>query len=173
MGLAGLKSRCCQGCIKPGAPGLRPLPFPASVGDLHPRAHGFALPCWKPTVWPSDQPSVTGMQGLGSMVWPIAPRCRLSPCRVASVVEALAQSLRGMRDRSPPPRDRTCVPCTTRQVLNPWITREAPPFSILKSPCDYIVLIWIIQDNSILRLVGDPAWLPFSLWLEVILSPWG
>ena len=35
-------------------------------------------------------------------------------------------SRRGMQDLSSLTRDRTCVPCIGRHILNPWTPREVP-----------------------------------------------
>ena len=43
-------------------------------------------------------------------------------------------------------RDRTYVPCTGRQILNHWATREVPLHSILSN--HYLMDIWIISDFS-------------------------
>ena len=38
------------------------------------------------------------------------------------------------RDLSSLVRDRTCVPCIAREILNLWTTREAHPHSVLWKP---------------------------------------
>ena len=42
-----------------------------------------------------------------------------------------------MWDLSSPTRNRTCIPCTGRQILNHWATREVPHmlFLFLAAPC--------------------------------------
>ena len=44
----------------------------------------------------------------------------------------------GMWDLSSPTRDRTCTPCSGRQSLNHWTTREVPPlqYSFLENSMD-------------------------------------
>ena len=63
---------------------------------------------------------------------------------VGSVVveRAGAQLLCGMWDRGSPTRDRTCVPCIPRQILNHQTTREVPPsiyFNLRESLCLQVV----------------------------------
>ena len=45
---------------------------------------------------------------------------------------AQAQLLCSMWDPSSPTRDRTCIPCIGRQILNHWTTREVPQKSVFK-----------------------------------------
>ena len=49
---------------------------------------------------------------------------------------------RSMWDLSFPTRDRTCIPCITRWVLNPWTSREVPHSLFLNILiCFYLLFI--------------------------------
>ena len=62
-------------------------------------------------------------------------------CGPLSRCGAQAQLPCSLWDLSSPTRDRTCVPCIGRWILNLWTTREVPFLSFLKnSPCGLVFL---------------------------------
>ena len=63
-----------------------------------------------------------------------APECKALQLWTISGVSscgAWAQLHRGRQDLSSLFSDRTCFPCTKRQILNHWITREAPSSNLI------------------------------------------
>ena len=49
------------------------------------------------------------------------------------------------------PRDRTCVSCTGRHILNHWTTRKAP---LIQHHKLNIPIIWVVPPRNFLRLGG-------------------
>ena len=61
-------------------------------------------------------------------------------------------------------RDRTCVPCIARQILNHWTTREIPDY-YLYHLLDFCVQLGIFQDFVFLEIPMVPS--EFSLNIYV------
>ena len=78
---------------------------------------------------------------------------------------AWAQGLCGMWDLGSLTRDWTHVPCISRQILNPWITREVPSlwyFIMASLGNEYAVTQLVSDKNRIWNLVHRPYPMPFS-----------
>ena len=72
--------------------------------------------------------------------------CRLSRCSV------WVQLPHGMWDLSSLTRNRTCVPCIERQILNHWTTREVPLHH-----CLFLKLFYHLQEKSCTYLTVTPC----------------
>ena len=81
---------------------------------------GFSLQCL--LLWWS-----TGCRWVGSVV----AACRLWSADSVVVLHGVAQEAwlpRSLQNISSRTRDRTCIPCIGRWILNPWAVREVPIF---------------------------------------------